>query len=85
MQRGIVEVLSPVQEGASKVLKPVRDIAGWFSDTIHAKSQADQLRKANLKLQGEVAQYKQAWIENQQLTQARSGSTTASASPPTSR
>jgi rod shape-determining protein MreC len=68
VQRGIVEVLSPIQEGASKVLKPVRDIAGWFSDTIHAKSQADQLRKANLKLQGEVAQYKQAWIENQQLT-----------------
>ena len=68
VQRGIVEVLSPIQEGASKVLKPVRDVAGWFSDTIHAKSQADQLRKANLKLQGEVAQYKQAWIENQQLT-----------------
>ncbi len=68
VQRGIVEVLSPIQEGASKVLKPVRDIAGWFSDTIHAKSQADQLRKANLKLQSEVAQYKQAWIENQQLT-----------------
>jgi rod shape-determining protein MreC len=68
VQRGIVEVLSPIQEGASKVLKPVRDVAGWFSDTIHAKSQADQLRKANLKLQSEVAQYKQAWIENQQLT-----------------
>jgi rod shape-determining protein MreC len=68
VQRGIVEVLSPIQEGASKVLGPVRNIAGWFSDTIHAKSQADQLRKANLKLQSEVAQYKQAWIENQQLT-----------------
>jgi rod shape-determining protein MreC len=67
VQRGIVEVFSPVQEGASKVLSPVRDIAGWFSDTVHAKSQADQLRKQNEKLQSEVSQYKQAWIENQQL------------------
>ena len=42
VQRGIVEVLSPIQEGASKALKPVRDIAGWFSDTFHAKSERDQ-------------------------------------------
>ncbi len=67
VQRGIVEVFSPVQAGASKVLSPVRDVAGWFSDTIHAKSQADRLRKQNQKLQAQVAQYKQAWIENQQL------------------
>jgi rod shape-determining protein MreC len=67
VQRGIVEVFSPVQAGASKVLSPVRDVAGWFSDTIHAKSQADRLRKENQKLQAQVAQYKQAWIENQQL------------------
>ena len=67
VQRGIVEVFSPIQEGASKVLSPVRDVAGWFSDTIHAKSQADQLRKQNEKLQAQVSQYKQAWIENQQL------------------
>ena len=29
VQRGIVEVLSPIQEGASKALTPVRDVAGW--------------------------------------------------------
>ncbi|HEY5187511.1 MAG TPA: hypothetical protein VII87_00655, partial [Solirubrobacteraceae bacterium] len=45
VQRGIVEVLYPVQEGASKALKPVRDVAGWFSDTFSAKSQRDQLKK----------------------------------------
>ena len=33
VQRGIVEVISPIQSGASKVLSPVKDIAGWFSDT----------------------------------------------------
>src|SRR5207302_6613201 len=67
VQRGVVEVLSPIQEGASKALKPVRDIAGWFSDTLHAKSQRDQLRKQVQTLQAQVAQYRGAWIENQQL------------------
>jgi rod shape-determining protein MreC len=68
VQRGIVEVLSPVQEGASKALKPVRDVAGWFSDTFHAKSQRDQLEKENQVLRAELAQAQSAQAENVQLT-----------------
>jgi rod shape-determining protein MreC len=68
VQRGIVEVLSPVQEGASKALKPVRDVAGWFSDTFHAKSQRDQLQKENQTLRAELAQAQSAQAENVQLT-----------------
>ncbi len=68
VQRGIVEVLSPVQEGASKVLTPVRDIAGWFSSTLHAKSQNSLLRKENQQLQAQVAQLKEAQIQNAQLS-----------------
>jgi rod shape-determining protein MreC len=45
VQRGFLEVVSPIQEGASRALKPVRDLFGWFGDTIHAKSQRDELRK----------------------------------------
>jgi rod shape-determining protein MreC len=67
VQRGIVEVLSPIQEGASKALKPVRDIAGWFSSTIHAKEQRDRLQAENAKLKTENAQLQQAEIENAQL------------------
>jgi len=67
VQRGIVEVLSPVQEGASTVLKPVRDIAGWFSDTLNAKTQRDQLRKEVQSLQAQLAQAKTAEIQNVQL------------------
>ncbi len=52
VQRGIVQVLSPIQEGASKALKPVRDIAGWFSSTFHAKAQRDQLRKQGRRAPG---------------------------------
>jgi rod shape-determining protein MreC len=68
VQRGIVEVLSPVQEGASKALKPVRDIAGWFSDTFHAKSQRDQLQKRVQQLTGELALAQGAVAQNRQLT-----------------
>jgi rod shape-determining protein MreC len=68
IQRGIVEVVSPVQAGASKALKPVRDIAGWFSDTFHAKSQRDQLRKEVQTLQAELAVAQSAVALNRQLT-----------------
>jgi rod shape-determining protein MreC len=67
VQRGIVEVLSPVQEGASKALKPVRDVAGWFSDTFKAKSQRDQLLKEVQTLRAQNAKLQQAVIQNAQL------------------
>ena len=67
VQRGIVEVLSPIQEGASKALAPVRDVAGWFSSTIRAKQQNDKLRADNAKLRAENAALQQAVIENSQL------------------
>jgi rod shape-determining protein MreC len=52
IQRGIVAVFSPVEQGASTVLSPFRDIASFFSDTFKAKSQVNKLR-------GEVAQLTQ--------------------------
>ncbi len=45
VQRGFLEVVSPIQDGASRALKPVRDLFGWFGDTLNAKSERDQLRK----------------------------------------
>jgi rod shape-determining protein MreC len=45
LQRGIVEVFSPVEKGASTALSPVRDLAGWFSDTFKAKSEVGKLRQ----------------------------------------
>lgn len=68
VQRGIVQVLSPIQEGASKALKPVRDVAGWFSDTFHAKSQRDQLRKQVADLRQQLATAQQHAINYDQLT-----------------
>ncbi len=68
VQRGIVQVLSPIQDGASKALSPVRDIAGWFSDTFRAKSQRDQLRKQVQKLTAQLTSAQQALIQNTQLS-----------------
>jgi rod shape-determining protein MreC len=68
VQRGIVEVFSPIQQGASTVLSPVRDIAGWFSDTFKARSQVTQLRAEVRRLQAQLAQDQYAQNENHQLS-----------------
>jgi rod shape-determining protein MreC len=68
VQRGIVGVLSPIQDGASKVTAPVRDVANWVSDTLRAKSQRDQLQRQVQNLNKEVAEYQSAAIQNRQLT-----------------
>jgi rod shape-determining protein MreC len=68
VQRGIVEVMSPIEDGASKVLSPVRDIAGWFSDTFNARSQVKTLRAQVQKLLAQNAELKQDAIENQTLS-----------------
>ena len=54
VQRAFLTVVSPIQDGANKALKPVRDLIGSIGDTIHAKSQRDQLVKQVDKLRREV-------------------------------
>ena len=54
VQRGFLTVVSPIQDGANKALKPVRDLFGWFGDTLHAKSQRNELLKQNDRLRREL-------------------------------
>jgi rod shape-determining protein MreC len=54
VQRDFLTVVSPLQDGANKALKPVRDLFGWFGNTLHAKSQRDQLLKQVDKLRHEL-------------------------------
>ncbi len=68
VQRGIVQVFSPVQAGASKVLSPVRDVANWVSDTLRAKSKVDKLIRQNRALTAQLATLKTEQLQNQQLT-----------------
>jgi rod shape-determining protein MreC len=67
VQRGLVEVFSPIQSGASALLSPVRDVAGWFSDTFKARSQVKQLRVQVHQLQSQLAQSQYASTQNAQL------------------
>jgi rod shape-determining protein MreC len=66
VQRGFLTVLSPIQDGANKALKPVRDAFGWIGDTVHAKSernklakQVDQLRHQLVADQSEKTSYRE--------------------------
>jgi rod shape-determining protein MreC len=68
VQRGVVEVLSPIQEGASTALKPARDVAGWFSDTFASKSRADQLQRKVNNLTAQLARAQAAQLQNRQLS-----------------
>ena len=54
VQRAFLTVVSPIQDGANKALKPVREMFGWFGDTVHAKGQRDELRKQIDKLRPEL-------------------------------
>jgi rod shape-determining protein MreC len=67
VQRGVVTVLSPIQEGASRALKPVRDLFGWFGDTARAKKERDQLEAQRDRLLQDVVGYKVALEQNEEL------------------
>lgn len=67
IQRGVVEVISPIQEGASRSLKPFRDLFGWIGDTVDAKGENEDLRKERDRLRAQVAAGRTASLENRQL------------------
>jgi rod shape-determining protein MreC len=67
VQRGFSEVLNPVQEGASRALKPVRDLFGWFGDTFSAKGKLSDVTAERDRLREEVLKYQDAQSENELL------------------
>jgi rod shape-determining protein MreC len=67
VQRGVLSVLAPVQEGANRALKPIRDFGGWFGDTLHAKKERDKLRRENQALRREAIGKDAALRDNAQL------------------
>ncbi len=67
VQRGAMEVLAPIQEGANRALKPFRDLFGWFGSTLDAKDQRDELEAERDSLRQEVARLQVAENENAEL------------------
>jgi rod shape-determining protein MreC len=54
-QRGAMGFFAPIQEGANRAVKPVRDLFGWFGDTLDAKSQRDELKRERDALRRQLA------------------------------
>ena len=67
LQRGAQEVLSPIQTGASRALKPVRDAVAWTGDTLSAKGENERLRDEVGRLRQELAATQTARRDAEQL------------------
>lgn len=69
VQRGAQEALAPIENGTSRALKPVRDLAGWTGDVLGAKSENEELRKEKERLQRRLAKAEVATAEAEELRQ----------------
>jgi rod shape-determining protein MreC len=67
MQRGAVEVLSPLQSIASGAVKPFRDAVNWVGDSIDAKGENKKLQLQLSDARIAQARSQQALTENTQL------------------
>lgn len=67
IQRGAQEVLSPLETGASKALKPFRDAVGWTGDVLQAQGENERLRDELAALRREVARVTTARRDAEQL------------------
>lgn len=54
MQRGAQAAFAPLETGASRALKPFRDLFGWFGDTLDAKRENAELRDEVERLRRQV-------------------------------
>jgi rod shape-determining protein MreC len=66
-QRGFLEIFSPVENVASTAVKPVRDLFGWFGDTIDAKSENKSLKRERDELRQRLARLSVAAQQGQRL------------------
>lgn len=67
LQRGAMEVISPLQKLAGGAFKPVRDLTDWVGDSVDAKKDNEQLRKDLLDARVRAARLANAEQENTQL------------------
>jgi rod shape-determining protein MreC len=67
VERGALEVFGSVQDGASRVLEPFRDAAGWVGDTVDAKGELDDIRDERDALRRQLVDERGAVRENREL------------------
>ena len=69
VQRGVMSVVSPIEEGASRALKPVRDLFGWVGDTLDAKGELQKAEKDRDAWQKRAIGSEDAMRQNRHLRQ----------------
>lgn len=88
MQRVVASVFGPLEEGATRALKPGRDLINWFDETFKARGENKDLRSEVTDLRSRLAGAQSAQAENRQLRKllglARNG-TLAGYQPVTAR
>jgi rod shape-determining protein MreC len=67
LQRGAQEAFAPIETGASRALKPVRDLFGWAGDTFDAKSENKDLKREVDRLRSALAETQTAQRDASQL------------------
>ena len=67
LQRGAQETFAPIETGASRALKPGRDLVSWVGDTIDATDQNEKLKRQVDQLTKEVAEARTAQRDASQL------------------
>ena len=80
IQRGVASVLGPIEEGADRALKPVRDMVNWFDETFEARGENDELQDEVAELRaGEPRRGRDAAEEAELRARRSSSSSTPSA------
>ena len=64
---GLGTVFGPVQDGASRVLKPGRDLVNWFDETLEARGERERLTKELAESRKQAVAGQVALQENKQL------------------
>jgi rod shape-determining protein MreC len=67
VQQGVASVFAPLEDGASRALKPARDLVNWVSDTFNARGENSDLKTDVQKLRSQLAKAQSAEGENDQM------------------
>jgi rod shape-determining protein MreC len=63
----VASVFAPLEEGASRALKPARDLVNWVSETFNARGENSDLKTDVQRLRSKLARAQSAEGENDQL------------------
>lgn len=67
--KGLATALGPLQDGASRALKPARDLVNWFDETFQARGENADLRAENAQLRAQLTKRDSAVSQNKELKQ----------------